>query len=209
MQVDFTSYNCVLSVFLDLFCYWDNWINKSRVGDKCSHTGHSLPHRLMAAVLSGISTPLSMSPWNLLDNEGDYHPLEGMRRPRGLSPLEWEDYHLSLPSQWPRGLSPLGRGLSPLFATSFGAPLRRPRGLSPLECEDYHLLPSQRPRAWSPLERGSSPLFARPVCLCPCMRRWSIYSPCPFTPQVCCSYFCVRAKGWEVLKRIYIHINLS
>ena len=57
-------------------------------GDKCSHTGQSLPHRLMAAMLSGIGTPLSMSPWNLFGNEGDYHPLEGMRRPWGLSPLE-------------------------------------------------------------------------------------------------------------------------
>lgn len=90
-------------------------------------------------------------------------------------------------------------GLLPLLATSFEASLSRLGDYHPWSERIIHLLLSQWPRAWSPLERVSSPLFPWPVCLCPCMRRWSTHSSCPFTPQVCHCHFGMRAKGLQAL----------
>ena len=97
---------------------------------KCSHTGHTLPHRLLLLLKPGNQTsrevfPPLQYPRGIITST---HNLGGLSTPR-------EDYHLSL--SW--GIITPQRGLSPLSNLGDYHPLQRiilsnnPGGLSPLE----------------------------------------------------------------------------
>ena len=97
---------------------------------KCSHRGHTLPHRLLLLLKPGNQTsrevfPPLQYPRGIITST---HNLGGLSTPR-------EDYHLSL--SW--AIIIPQRGLSPLINLRDYHPLQRiilshnPEGLSPLE----------------------------------------------------------------------------